>query len=126
MTCHFITTTMLEIYTYKKCSTCRNATKWLAAKGITFEEHPIRETPPNSEALRTMLSARDGEMRRLFNTSSKDYRDAQLKDKLDTMTEKDAFTLLQINGNLVKRPFLIGNGIAVNGFRIEEWERLLG
>lgn len=33
---------MLKLYTYKKCSTCRNARKFLANKGIAFEEHPIR------------------------------------------------------------------------------------
>ena len=60
---------MLTIYTYAKCSTCRAATKWLRERGVPFEERPIRETPPSLAELRRMLAARDGEIRRLFNTS---------------------------------------------------------
>ena len=60
---------MLTVYTYAKCSTCRAATKWLQERGVPFEERPIRETPPSVAELRRMLAARDGEIRRLFNTS---------------------------------------------------------
>lgn len=113
---------MITIYTYKKCGTCRKATKWLETRGIAFDERPIRETPPSAEELRAMLAARGGELRRLFNTSSQDYRDAGLKDRLAEMGEEKAFAILRENGNLVKRPFLIGDGVALNGFREEEWE----
>lgn len=116
----------MKIYTYKKCSTCRKATKWLEARGIEFEELPIRETPPSEKELKVMLAARGGEMRRLFNTSSQDYRDAGLKDRLEGMSEKEAFAVLRETGNLVKRPFLIGEGVAVNGFREPEWEQAIG
>jgi arsenate reductase len=117
---------VITIYTYKKCSTCRNATKWLEARGLEFQERAIRETPPSEQELEVMLKARGGEMRRLFNTSSQDYRDAGLKDRLEGMSEKEAFAILRSNGNLVKRPFLIGDGVAVNGFREKEWEELMG
>lgn len=116
---------MMTIYTYQKCSNCRKAVKWLRARGIAFEERPIREVPPTVAELRAMRAARGGELRRLFNTSSQDYRDAGLKDRLDSMSEAEAFTILRGNGNLVKRPFLIGEGVAVNGFRESEWESLL-
>lgn len=116
----------MTIYTYRKCGTCRKATKWLEARGIEFEELPIRETPPPEKELRLMLEARGGELRRLFNTSSQDYRDAGLKDRLEGMSPDEAFSILRETGNLVKRPFLIGEGVAVNGFREKEWEQLFG
>lgn len=112
---------MLKIYTYKKCSTCRKATKFLDAKGITYEEHPIRETPPPPAELAHMLKAYEGKMTRLFNTSSQDYRDAGLKDALPTLSQDDAFARLQENGNLVKRPFLLGENLALVGFKEAEW-----
>ncbi len=115
---------MIKIYTYKKCSTCRKATKWLEARGIEFDELPIRETPPTAAELEVMLEARNGELRRLFNTSSQDYRDAGLKDRLEAMSAPEAFAILRETGNLVKRPFLIGDDVAVNGFREKEWEAL--
>ena len=71
-----------------------------------------------------MLDARKGDLRPLFNTSSADYRDQGIKDKLATMTPADAFKLMQSNGNLVKRPFLIdtAGGVFLTGFKESEWE----
>lgn len=112
---------MLKFYTYKKCSTCRNARKFLDAKGIAYEEHPIRETPPSPAELARMLDAYEGRMTRLFNTSSQDYRDANLKTLLPTLSKAEAFAHLQKNGNLVKRPFLLGDEVALVGFKEPEW-----
>jgi arsenate reductase len=112
---------MLKIYTYHKCSTCRDARKFLDARGIAYEEHPIRETPPPPAELARMLEACDGKMTRLFNTSSQDYRDAGLKDTLPNLSHDEAFARLQANGNLVKRPFLLGAGVALAGFKEAEW-----
>tara|TARA_R100000027_G_C2249994_1_gene94088 strand:+ start:124 stop:480 length:357 start_codon:yes stop_codon:yes gene_type:complete len=116
---------MLKFYGYKKCSTCRNAKKFLESKGVSFEEIPIRETPPPPAELAAMLQAYDGKMTRLFNTSSQDYRDAGLKDRLPVMSHSDAFSILQGNGNLVKRPFLLGEGVALVGFKEAEWQAAL-
>ncbi|MBC2603447.1 Spx/MgsR family RNA polymerase-binding regulatory protein [Puniceicoccus vermicola] len=116
---------MLKFYAYKNCSTCRNARKFLESKGVEFEELAIRETPPSPSELATMLKAYDGKMTRLFNTSSQDYRDAGLKDKLSSLSEDEAFALLQENGNLVKRPFLLGDGVALVGFKEAEWDEKL-
>jgi len=50
----------MKVYTYKNCSTCRDAVKWLRGAAIAFEELPIRETPPSLAELRAMLAAHDG------------------------------------------------------------------
>jgi arsenate reductase len=112
---------MLKFYTYKKCSTCRNARKFLDARNIPYHEHPIRETPPSTAELGRMLNAYEGNMTRLFNTSSQDYRDADLKTLLPTLSAEEAFAHLQANGNLVKRPFLLGGEVALVGFKEAEW-----
>lgn len=111
----------LTIYTYANCDTCRRAVKWLAGRGFAFAEKPIRETPPTLAELRGMLAAHGGELRRLFNTSGRDYREQRLGAKLPTMTEPEALALLASNGNLVKRPFLIGQGVALTGFDEQVW-----
>ena len=116
---------MLTIYTYANCDRCRAAIKWLKAEGIAFAERPIRETPPTVEELRTMLAAYGGERRRLFNTSGRDYREMQLGTKLAGLTESAALKLLATNGNLVKRPFLIGGGVALVGFDETVWRASL-
>ncbi len=68
-----------------------------------------------------MLAHYGGDLRRLFNTSGRDYRELGLKDRMPTLTRDEAFALLRQNGNLVKRPFLIGHGIGRLGFREKEW-----
>lgn len=116
---------MLKIYTYANCDRCRAATKWLKARGVSFTEIPIRETPPSLAELRAMLAARGGDLRRLFNTAGRDYREQQLGEKLTGIKEADALKLLAGNGNLVKRPFLIGDGQALVGFDEAVWRATL-
>ena len=116
---------MLKVYSYANCDTCRRAVKWLRGQELAFTEHPIRETPPSPAELRTMLAACGGELRRLFNTSGKDYRDQKLGEKLPGMTEAAALALLAANGNLVKRPFLLGPGVALVGFDETAWRSAL-
>lgn len=114
---------MLRIYTYQGCSTCKAATKWLKANAIAFEEKPIRETPPSQTELQAMLKAK-GDLRPLFNTSGQDYRAQGLKDKLPTLSSKEALALLAANGNLVKRPFALDkeHNVWLVGFKEAEWE----
>lgn len=117
---------MLTVYAYQKCSTCRDALKWLTARGIPHEVKAIRETPPTVAELKTALTATGGDIRKLFNTSGVDYRELGMKDKLPTLSEAEALGLLSASGNLVKRPFALGDGKALVGFKESEWVATLG
>ena len=117
---------MLTVYCYQKCSTCRDALKWLDERGLAYQVKAIRETPPTPAELATALAGAGGELRKLFNTSGMDYRALGLKDQLPAMDNAAAFELLGRNGNLVKRPFLIGDGKVLVGFKEPEWRRALG
>lgn len=126
----------LVVYTYANCDTCRRAVKWLRAQGIAFVEKPIRETPPTVAELRTMLARLGGvaALRKVFNASGVDYRAQKLGERLPTLTETEAFALLAGNGNLVKRPFALGEGaksgagaVGLVGFDEKSWaEALVG
>jgi arsenate reductase len=117
---------MISVYAYKGCDTCRKALKWLNERGIPHEVKAIRETPPTVAELKAALASFGGDLRRLFNTSGGDYRELGLKDKLPGMTADEAVALLSQNGNLVKRPFVAGPGVALAGFKEDEWLRVLG
>lgn len=117
---------MLKVYTYANCSTCRNAVKWLRSKGFAFDERPIRDTPPVLAELRTMLAAQGNNVKRLFNTSGGDYRALQVGSRLESMSSSEALDLLAKNGNLVKRPFLLGSNVALVGFDETAWSDALG
>ncbi len=111
----------LAVYTYANCSTCRDAVAWLKDHGIPFAEKPIYTQPPRVPELKRMLVAQDGALRKLFNTSGLEYRALDLKTKLPTLSEAEALALLASNGRLVKRPFVLGDSVALVGFKPEVW-----
>ena len=113
----------LKVYTYANCGTCRKAVSFLKANHVFFQEVPIRETPPSVAELKTVLAAYEGNLRKLFNTSGLDYKSMGLSEKLPTMSEAEALSLLASNGNLVKRPFVIGEKAALVGFDELAWRK---
>jgi len=112
---------MLKLYSYKGCDSCRKALKWLKGREIDCEVLPIREKPPSRLELERMLSIFDGNLKKLFNTSGKDYREMKLGDALKDMKTADALDLLASNGNLIKRPFLISDERGLVGFNEDVW-----
>jgi arsenate reductase len=116
---------MLTVYVYQKCSTCRDARKWLDDHGVSHQTKPIRETPPTPAELTTALKLLGGDIRKLFNSSGMDYRAQGLAELLPNMTDDEAIALLAGNGNLVKRPLVIGDGLALAGFKPEHWSKAL-
>ncbi len=116
---------MLTVYAYQKCSSCRDAIKWLDAHGIRYQLKAIRETPPSVAELESALEMLNGDLRKLWNTSGVDYRALGIKDLLPTLTPQQALELLASNGNLVKRPFVIGKDVALAGFKSEAWAAAL-
>lgn len=115
----------LKVYSYKKCSTCQKALKFLEKKKIDSQVIDITEIPPSVSELQTMLKNYDGELKKLFNTSGVAYRELNIKDKLPKMTEKQAIQLLSSNGRLVKRPFVLNGKKGVVGFKEPEWKTLI-
>lgn len=111
---------MIKVYGYRGCSTCRKALKFLDGRGIAYERAPIVETPPSRAELRAMLRF-VGDLRRLFNTSGRLYRELGVGAKLPTMSEDAALTLLAAHGKLVKRPFVLLKDRGLLGFKENEW-----
>jgi arsenate reductase (glutaredoxin) len=113
--------TNVKFYGYDRCSTCRTALKFFAARGIEVQPIPIREHPPSPAELKIMLASCGGELRRLFNTSGQDYRAMKLGETLPKMSGAEALALLSKNGNLVKRPFVICGQRGIVGFDERAW-----
>ena len=120
-----IDSTLMKIYVYHKCSTCRKALQWLDRHGLDYTDLPIVESPPSADELHFMLDSYDGMVRKLFNTSGLLYRGMKLKDRLPRMTVEDSLTLLQTNGMLIKRPFLLAETFGLVGFREAVWGKRL-
>ncbi len=116
---------MAKVYIYERCSTCRKARQWLEANEIPYETASIRETPPDEEELERALASAGGNLRKIVNTSSPDYRKAGLRDQLDQMSREEVFALLRKQGNLIKRPFLVTGNTACAGFDLGVWKNAL-
>ena len=112
----------IKIYEYKNCGTCKKALRFLDQHKIVYEKIPIREQPPTLSELKQMLKDQENNLRKLFNTSGLDYKSLNLKEKLPSMTNEEAFKLLSSNGNLVKRPFVVSEKKGLVGFQEEEWK----
>ena len=112
----------VKVYLYSKCSTCRNALRFLEKMKAVFTVKEITETPPSIPDLKKMLKHMNGDLKKLFNTSGNLYRELQLSEKLPNMTQDEALALLTSNGMLVKRPFLLGDGVGLLGFSEKKWE----
>ncbi len=115
-----------KVYEYKGCNTCRKALKWLENKQVDCKLIPIRETPPNKAELRRMLKSYDGNIRKLLNSSGADYKKLKLKDNLPKLSEAQLIDMLNTNGNLVKRPFVINKSAGLVGFNEKEWADFFG
>jgi Spx/MgsR family transcriptional regulator len=111
----------VRIYEYGKCSTCRNALKFLDKNNVPYEKVAILETPPTRAELKKMLAAQGGNVKKLFNTSGEVYREMKIGAKLSTMTVDEALDLLASNGKLVKRPFVLTSDTGLVGFNEETW-----
>jgi arsenate reductase-like glutaredoxin family protein len=72
-----------------------------------------------------MLEFQKGNLKKLFNTSGQLYREMQLTEKLNHMSQDEALKLLTQHGMLVKRPFLIGKHFGFTGFNEAEWSKIL-
>lgn len=115
----------ITVYHYPACSTCRRALKWLDAQGIAHERVHIVEQPPKKAALSRALKDGGLALRALFNTSGQSYRDGNFKERLPALTETQALDELTKDGKLIKRPLVLGDGIALAGFDEATWKRAL-
>lgn len=112
----------LTVYMYPKCGTCRNAVKWLEAKGHELHKIDLVATPPSAEELRRLLALSGQPIKKLLNTSGEVYKELQLKDKIPHMSEDDIVELLSKHGKLIKRPIVSDGRKATIGFKEDAFE----
>lgn len=110
---------------YPKCSTCRNAKKWLEEHDLAFLDRHIVEETPSAEELAAWQERSGYPLKKFFNTSGNLYKEWKLKDRLDQMSREEQLDLLSQNGMLLKRPMLVLEDRILLGFHENEWEQLL-
>ena len=109
---------------YPKCTTCKNAQKWLDENNTEYVQRDIKTDNPSYEELKEWLEKSGLDIKRFFNTSGLLYKSMNLKDKLHEMSDEEKLRLLATDGMLVKRPLLVCENTVLVGFKEKEWEWL--
>jgi arsenate reductase (glutaredoxin) len=115
-----------HVYQYPKCSTCRKALAWLDDHGVEYSKSDlVSERIPLAKL--EEIHRRSGlPIGRFFNTSGESYRAGKFKDRLPTMSEKDALRALAADGKLVKRPIVDAGTNVLVGFDAQAYGRAFG
>lgn len=110
---------------YPKCTTCKNALKFLTNNNLNFEDRDIVTCTPTKSELLEWMDKSNLEPKRFFNTSGRVYKELGLKDKVKDMSKEEIAELLSKNGMLIKRPILITKENVLVGFKEAEYNKLL-
>ena len=111
-------------YIYPKCSTCRDAMKSLAAKGVSPEKIDLFETPPSKEELRRFWELSGLPLKKFLNTSGEVYKEMGLKDRIASMSDDEVLALMAANGRLIKRPIVVDGKRITVGFKEEQYKEI--
>ena len=105
---------MIKFYQYPNCTTCKKAAKFLSEQGVSFEPIDIVQLTPTKDEFKDIVDRSGIEIKKLFNTHGAKYRELNLKDKLDTLSDDEKLELLASDGMLVKRPLaILGDKVTV-------------
>ncbi|GMA49453.1 arsenate reductase [Alicyclobacillus contaminans] len=112
----------MEFYGYRKCSTCRNAHKYLADHGVDVAFQDFVVQPPSREQLQSWVDKLGQGIGPFVNTKGTRYRELGLKDK--QLSDAEWMELLTMDGKLLKRPVLVLDDRVIVGFDKEQYDKL--
>ena len=115
----------MDFINYSKCSTCKKAKKYLDINNIKYIDRQIKQNNPKYDEIKKWIIKYNISVRKLFNTSGILYREMDLKNKLNNMSDDEMIRLLSTNGMLVKRPILVTDNNILIGFKEKEWNSIL-
>ena len=93
------------LYSYLKCSTCRRASNWLDQNNLHYQLVDIVKNPPSIKHLEIAFEQFIENKKSLFNTRGKSFKLMNLD--IHFLSKKEIIKLLQSDGKLIKRPFLV-------------------
>ena len=108
---------------YSRCGTCKKAQKHLDALQVEYVVRDIKTQNPTRVELESWWKMSGLPLRKLFNTSGNLYKEMDLKNKLNSMTEDEMLDLLSSDGMLVKRPILVKQDRVFVGYKEEEYNK---
>jgi arsenate reductase len=111
----------LDVYGIKTCGTYKKAVKWFQDNSIKINTVNLREHPISFEDMKTFHINSGLDIKKFFNTSGKVYKDLNLKNKYQSMTNEEIYQLLIENPMLIKRPLIVDGSYVRTGFNESEY-----
>jgi len=117
---------MLTFYHYARCSTCINAKKYLTAHGHILAEIDITTNPPSAETLANLIEKSGRPYTDFLNRSGIQYREQNIKEKLQHLSTEQIIKLMASDGRLIKRPIVTDGKKVTVGFKEEDFDQHWG
>ena len=115
---------IIQVYSYSRCSTCRKALKWLGQNNLAHQIIDIINSPPSIDLIAKAIDQIDNR-KLIFNTSGASYRALGAK-TVEAMADEEAISALANDGKLIKRPFVVmPSGKIVLGFKPDIWDETM-
>lgn len=102
----------IVLYAKKSCTQCKKAIAFLTKKGVQYQVKDIVHEPPPRSLLEKVIKAEN--IYASLNQRSTTYKDNQLGKRRTTKNE--AIRLMLKDPNLIKRPLIIKDNRAYQGF----------
>ena len=102
----------IVLYAKKSCTQCKKAIAFLNKKGVPYQVKDIVHEPPPRSLLEKVIKAEN--IYASLNQRSTTYKDNQLGKRRTTKNE--AIRLMLKDPNLIKRPLIIRDNKAYQGF----------
>jgi len=113
----------LTFYGYPNCGSCKKAQKWLEENNVDYHFIHIVENTPTKEEILTLMKQSDEKPRRFFNTSGRVYRELNMKDKVQDLTNDEMAEYLTSDGMLIRRPIVTDGQNVTIGFKEEQFAK---
>ena len=107
----------IVLYAKKSCTQCKKAIAFLTKKGVPYLVKDIVHEPPPRSLLEKVIKAEN--IYASLNQRSTTYKDNQLGKRRTTKNE--AIRLMLKDPNLIKRPLIIKDNKAYQGFDEKSW-----
>ncbi len=117
---------MLNLYGYKKCSTCIKAKKEIESFNLEYDFIDFIDTNLAYDKIAELFHKSGADIDDFFNKRGTKFKEMRLKDKLATMDLDEKLKLLSSDGYLIKRPLLETDDKVIIGLKKDAYQSIGG
>lgn len=117
---------MLNLYGYKKCSTCIKAKKEIESMNLEYDFFDFIDNNLPYDKLAELYQKSGSDIDDFFNKRGTKFKEMNLKNKLATLNLEEKLKLLSSDGYLIKRPLLETDDKVIIGFKKDAYQSIGG